>query len=179
MAVFLQAMRDRKRSPHEFRDLFPSSGRRHEVERKTHWAYKLPMRNREIQNGGKLPVRDPKTCVRQRRPNGGRFGPTVTPQHANFAILTYLKIGTGVQVALQIRPFISFHANSDRPAGETQNPITIRGHEDSHPTFVSAVRHVTRITCGYATTVTAVSGTRDIYRARFARPVAAHPLSPR
>ena len=129
-------------------------------------AYRYPMQDREIQNGGKLTVRDSQLAVFV---NEGKladaFGPglyTLTTQ--TLPILTYLK---NWDKAFQ-SPFksdvyfFSSRIQTDQHWG-TQNPITIRDKE------FGAIRlrgfgiysyHVNDAKTFYSK----ISGTRDLYR---------------
>jgi membrane protease subunit (stomatin/prohibitin family) len=129
-------------------------------------AYRYPMQDREIQNGGKLTVRDSQLAVFV---NEGKvadsFSPGLYTLNTNtLPILTYLK---NWDKAFQ-SPFksdvyfFSSRIQTDQHWG-TQNPITIRDKE------FGAIRlrgfgiysyHLTDAKAFY----TKISGTRDLYR---------------
>ena len=129
-------------------------------------AYRYPMQDREIQNGGKLTVRDSQFAVFV---NEGKvadsFGPGLyTLNTQTLPILTYLK-NWDKQFQSPFKSdvyFFSARIQTDQHWG-TQNPITIRDKE------FGAIRlrgfgiysyHVSDAKSFYSK----ISGTRDIYR---------------
>lgn len=129
-------------------------------------AYRYPMQDREIQNGGKLTVRDSQLCVFV---NEGKiadaFGPGLYTLNTNtLPILTYLK-NWDKKFQSPFKSdvyFFSSRIQTDQHWG-TPNPITIRDKE------FGAIRlrgfgiysyHVADAKSFYSK----ISGTRDIYR---------------
>ena len=82
-------------------------------------AYRYPMEDMEIQNGGKLTVRDSQMAVFV---NEGKiadvFGPGLyTLDHADAADPDQPdELGQSVQVPVQVRRLLFLHARADRPA---------------------------------------------------------------
>src|SRR5277367_4581560 len=88
-------------------------------------AYRYPMQDREIQNGGKLTVRDSQKALFVNEGKVGRFWPRLV--HAEYANAAdphlSQKLGQGFSVAVQVRRVFLFHAPANGSA---------LGHAKSH-----------------------------------------------
>ena len=130
-------------------------------------AYRYPMQDMEIQNGGKLTVRDSQWALFV---NEGRvadvFGPGLYTLNTQTLPHPHLpdELGQGVQVAVQVRRLLLLHAHADRISTGARR-IRSRFATRNSARFACAASAFTPITSSIAKKFyTKISGTRDIYR---------------